>query len=96
MKIKQEKNSSLAVSIYVLAMRKKIEKELESKYSKRIDYLVGANNELARKLEECEKECTKMTSIADNIVLDKKKKVYSDGRGGLYEQHETIHTIKTS
>ena len=42
----------LAVLVYVHAMKKQIEEELESKYSKRIDYLVGANNELARKLEE--------------------------------------------
>ena len=51
-KLKEEKNSSLAVSIYILAMRKKIEEELESKYSKRINYLVGANNELVRELEK--------------------------------------------
>ena len=50
--LKEEKNSSLAVSIYILAMRKKIEEELESKYSKRINYLVGANNELVRELEK--------------------------------------------
>ena len=36
----------LATLVYVLAMRKEIEKEVESRYSKRIDYLVGANNEL--------------------------------------------------
>jgi hypothetical protein len=34
-----------------------IKKEIESKYLKRIDYLVNANNELMHKLEECEEEC---------------------------------------
>ena len=70
MKIKQEKNSSLAVSIYVLAMRKQIEEELESKYSKRIDYLIGANNELYHELEKCEEEKRRYASMADNIKLD--------------------------
>ena len=75
MKIKQEKNSSLAVSIYVLAMRKQIEEELESKYSKRIDYLIGANNELARELEKAEIECKKMAEIADSILLSKNEEI---------------------
>ena len=57
-KLKEEKNSSLAVSIYILAMRKKIEEELESKYSKRINYLVAANNELVRELEKRPKDGT--------------------------------------
>ena len=56
MKLK-ENHEALAVSVYILAMKKQIKKEIEDKYSKRIDYLVGANNELANKLEECEKEC---------------------------------------
>ena len=57
-KLKEEKNSSLAVSVYILAMRKKIEEELESKYSKRINYLVAANNELVRELEKRPKDGT--------------------------------------
>ena len=56
MKLK-ENHEALAVSVYILAMKKQIKKEIEDKYSKRIDYLVGANNELAHKLEELEKEC---------------------------------------
>ena len=75
MKIKQEKNSSLAVSIYVLAMRKQIEEELETKYSKRIDYLIGANNELARALEKADIECKKMAEIADSILLSKNEEI---------------------
>jgi hypothetical protein len=53
----KEQHSQLAVSVYVHAMRKQIEEEVKSEYLKRIDYLVGANNELMNKLEECEKEC---------------------------------------
>ena len=56
-KMEQENNSSLAVSVYILAMRKQIEEEIDSKYSKRIEYLVNANNELMKELEECEEEC---------------------------------------
>ena len=89
-KLKQEKNSPLAVSLYVLSMRKQIEEEFESKYSKRINYLVGANNELAHDLKTCEEQCTKLARITDNIVLDDggggRGKIYSDGRGGIYQQ----------
>ena len=46
----------LATLVYVLAMRKEIEKEVESRYRKRINYLVGANNELMKELEVCEGE----------------------------------------
>ena len=58
MKNQNYKNTqSLAVLVYVHAMRKQIEEEVKSKYSKRIEYLVGANNELMYKLEELEREC---------------------------------------
>ena len=49
-------SDALAVAVYVAAMRERIEKEQREKYEKRIDYLVGANNELARKLERCEND----------------------------------------
>ena len=92
-KLKQEKNSPLAVSLYVLSMRKQIEEEFESKYSKRINYLVGANNELAHDLKTCEEQCTKLARITDNIVLDdgggSRGKIYSDGRGGIYQQQSS-------
>jgi hypothetical protein len=45
----------LATLVYILAMRKEIEKEVESRYTKRIDYLVGANNELMKELEQWER-----------------------------------------
>ena len=53
----QKDTQQLAVSVYVLTLRKQIEEEVESKYSKRIDYLVNVNNELMDNLEQCEKEC---------------------------------------
>ena len=36
-------------------MRKQIEEEVKSRYLKRIDYLVGANDELMNQLEQYEK-----------------------------------------
>ena len=55
--MKKQHNSQLATLVYIRALKEQIEERVESKYSKRIDYLVGANNELMNKLEECEKEC---------------------------------------
>ena len=49
-------HSQLAVSVYILALRKQIEEEVKARYSKRIEYLVGANNELMNELEHWEKE----------------------------------------
>ena len=47
----------LAQLVYDKGQRIKIEEQVKSKYIKRIEYLVNANNELMNKLEECEKEC---------------------------------------
>ena len=47
----------LAELVYNKAIREQIEKRITIKYSKRIDHLVGANNELMYELEQCEKEC---------------------------------------
>ena len=49
-------NSQLAMVVYIHSLRKQIEKEVESRYSKRIEYLVNANNELMNELEQCESE----------------------------------------
>ena len=57
----------LATLVYVLAMRKEIEKEVESRYSKRIEYLVGANNELMKELEQCESE---IITVVKESALD--------------------------
>ena len=67
----KQQHSQLAVSVYVHAMKKQIEKEVEDKYSKRIDYLVGANNELMKELEQCEGERARMAEIADSMLLSR-------------------------
>ena len=54
--MKNKDTQQLATLVYVLAMRKEIEKEVESRYTKRIDYLVNANNELMKELEHWENE----------------------------------------
>ena len=41
---------------HVDMLRHKIEEEIHAKYNKRINYLVGANNELMRDLIELEKK----------------------------------------
>ena len=60
----------LATLVYEEGIKKRIEEEMKSKYEKRIDYLIGANNELFQKLEQCEKEKERFASIADNILLN--------------------------
>ena len=68
-----QQHSQLAVSVYVHAMKKQIEKEVKDKYSKRIEYLVGANNELMKELEQCEEERARMAEIADSILLSREE-----------------------
>ena len=51
------KHQRLAALVYDRGLKKQIEERVEAKYSKRIEYLVNANNELMNALEECEKEC---------------------------------------
>ena len=48
---KLQDTQQLAVLVYVQAMKKQI----EAKYLKRIEYLVGANNELMNELEQWER-----------------------------------------
>ena len=50
-------HQQLATLVYIHAMKKQIEEEVKSKYLKRIEYLVNANNELMYELEQCELEC---------------------------------------
>ena len=50
-------HQQLATLVYIHAMKKQIEEEVKSKYLKRIEHLVGANNELMYELEQCELEC---------------------------------------
>ena len=46
----------LAVLVYNSAIKKQIEEKIKSKYLKRIEHLVAANNELMNELEQCESE----------------------------------------
>ena len=46
----------LAALVYYIGLKKQIEERVEAKYSKRIEYLVNANNELMYELEQCESE----------------------------------------
>ena len=50
------KHRHLATLVYAKALRNQIEERVESKYLKRIEYLVNANNELMNELEQCESE----------------------------------------
>ena len=52
-----KEHSQLATLVYIRALKEQIEDRVKAKYLKRIEYLVGANNELMDKLEELEKEC---------------------------------------
>ena len=63
----------LAALVYEKGMKKKIKEEMRSKYEKRIDYLIGANNELHHELKRCEEEKRRYASIADNIILNNKE-----------------------
>ena len=59
----------LATAVYMHSLRKQIEKEIESKYSKRIEYLVNANNELMYELEQCELEL--VTVESEMVTVEK-------------------------
>ena len=66
---KLNEHKELATLCYVAAMRKQIEKEQREKYLKRIDYLVGANNELMAALEVCE------SAAMIGVAVEKKREV---------------------
>ena len=70
LQMKNKDTQQLATLVYVLAMRKQIEKEVESRYTKRIDYLVGANNELMNELEHWEKE---IITVSKESVIEEVK-----------------------
>ena len=60
----------LATLVYIHAMKKQIEEEVTSKYLKRIDYLVNANNELMYELEQRELE---LVTIESELVTVEKE-----------------------
>ena len=67
--MKNKDTQQLATLVYVLAMREEIEKEVESRYSKRIDYLVGENNELMRALEQSEADLKEVVEVEEEVPL---------------------------
>jgi hypothetical protein len=80
----KEQHSQLAVLVYVQAMKKQIEKEVEAKYSKRIEYLVGANNELMQELEHWENEIitvSKESALDEDIEEGGDELLHEEGRG---------------
>ena len=67
---------NLADLVYEEGLKEKI----RSSYIKRIEHLIGANNELMRELKRCEAEKETFAAIADSVLLndnkEKKRKVY--------------------
>ena len=55
----------LAALVYEEGLKEKI----RSSYIKRIEHLIGANNELMRELKRCEKEKETFAAIADSVLL---------------------------
>ena len=84
LQMKNKKDTQqLATLVYVLAMRKEIEKEVESRYIKRIEYLVGANNELMKELEHLVGELRE-----NEIITVSKESVEDIEEGGDELLHE--------
>jgi len=47
--------TTLAQLVYIKGLKAQIKEHYRAKYEQRIDYLVGANNELMQELEQYEK-----------------------------------------
>ena len=47
--------TTLAQLVYIKGLRAQIKEHYKAKYEQRINYLVGANNELMRELEQWER-----------------------------------------
>ena len=74
----KDPNTKLATVLYIHEMRKQIEEEVKSKYLKRIDYLVGANNELMNELEHWEKEI--ITVSKESVIEEVKNEAIATAR----------------
>ena len=59
----------LAALVYEEGLKEKI----RSSYIKRIEHLIGANNELMRELDRCEAEKETFAAIADSVLLNDNK-----------------------
>ena len=60
----------LARLVYDIGVKKQIEERVEAKYSKRIEYLVNANNELMYELEQRELE---LVTVESELVTVEKE-----------------------
>ena len=58
-------NNNLAHLVYNKALRAQIKEHYRAKYEQRIEYLVGANNELMRELEQWERVGKRLEKAAD-------------------------------
>jgi len=65
-KVNQHRTKRLAALVYEKGLRAQIKEEIESKYEKRIEYLIGANNELMKELEFWEKE---VITVSEEKIL---------------------------
>jgi len=82
MKIKD--TQQLGISVYIHALRKQIEEEVKSRYTKRIDYLVNANNELMKELEHWENE---IITVSKESAVD----IEEGGDELLHEEGGSVH-----
>jgi hypothetical protein len=72
MKKKRTNNSStkpLAELVYIKAIEEQIHKRVTARYEQRIDYLIGANNELMKELEQYEKHNTDSLSPEESQIV---------------------------
>ena len=74
---------SLAELCYNKAIREEIEEKVASKYLKRIDYLVGANNELMKELEHWENE---IITVSKERIEEYEEGGVDDGDGIMEEK----------
>ena len=69
-------HQQLATLVYIHAMKKQIEEEAKFKYLKRIEHLVGANNELMYELEQRELELVTIESELVTVEKDVMEEEY--------------------
>ena len=76
-----DEHNHLAALVYVQAIKEQIGKEVKSEfkaeYLKRIEYLVGANNELMQELEQCESEI--VTVSKESVIEEVKNAIATAG-----------------
>ena len=60
-------SNNLALLVYIKGLRAQIKEHYKAKYEQRINYLVGANNELMQELEQWER-VRKLDELAPDEV----------------------------